>query len=120
MKKTVRIVAVVMAVLMVTLVLASCGATLSGTYSAEVFGTGKTFEFKGNKVTVTYKVVGFESDPIEGTYKIEDNKITFDFVDESDVENKDLKDFLGELKGSQSFEKGDDYIKIGGVKYEKK
>ena len=120
MRKVVRIMAVVMVVLMVTLVLAACGKTLSGTYSAETFGTGKTFEFSGNKVSVTYKVVGFNSDPIEGTYEIKDDKITFDFVDESDVENDDLKSFLSGLQGSLDFEEGDGYIKIGGVKYEKK
>jgi len=119
MKKTVRILAVVMAVLMVTLILASCGTKLSGKYSAEAFGTGKTFEFDGNKVAVTYKVIGFSGDPIEGTYKIEDDKITFDFIDEEGVENEDLKSFLSGLTTAQSFEKGDDYIKIGGFEYKK-
>ena len=120
MKNTIRIMAVVMALLMVAVVLVACGKTLSGTYSAEILGTGKTFEFSGNKVSVTYKVIGFTSDPIEGTYKIEDDKITFDFVDESKAENQGLKDFLAGLESSQSFEEGDGYIKIGGVKYEKK
>lgn len=120
MKKTIRIVAVAMAVLMMALMFAACAKTLSGTYSAETLGTGKTFVFSGNKVTVTYKIIGFSSDPIEGTYEIKDDKITFDFVDEEGVENADLKSFLSGLQASQDFEEGDGYIKIGGVKYEKK
>ncbi len=119
MKKSVRILVVVMAVLMITVVFASCGAKLSGKYSAEAFGTGKSFEFNGDKVFVTYKIVGFSSDPIEGTYKIEDDKITFDFIDEEGVENAELKAFLSGLTHAQTFEKGDGYIKIGGVEYKK-
>ena len=112
MKKTIRVLALVMALSMVLVVFAACGKTISGTYAAEVLGTGATYEFKGSKVTVTYKalgVVGFEA---EGTYKIKDDKITFTF--ESDDE--DAKDY----NGTFDFEEGDDYIKIGIVKYTKK
>ena len=113
MKKSVRILAVVMAVLMVTLVLASCGKTLSGTYSAEALGTGVTLEFSGKKVTMTNKVLGTQvGDPVEGTYKIEDNKITITV----ETEDKDI----GALNGTFDFEEGEDYIKIGIIKYTKK
>lgn len=111
MKTSVRIIALVMAVLTVTLVLAACGATLSGTYSAEVVGTGKTYTFKGNKVTVTYKAVGVEVYSYDGTYKIKDDKITITI----DSDDKDAK----ALKGTFDFEKTEDGIKIGIVEYKK-
>ncbi len=113
MKKSVRILAVVMAVLMVTLVLASCGKTISGTYSAEIAGTGNTLEFSGKKVTITYKFLGKQvGDAVEGTYKIEDNKITIT------IETEDKE--IGALDGTFDFEEGEDYIKIGIIKYTKK
>ena len=111
-KTTVRIFAAIMAILLVTLALAACGTTLSGTYSAEVAGTGKTYAFKGNKVTITYKLLGTEVYSYDGTYKIEDDKITITI----DSEDKDVKD----LKGTFDFEKTDDGIKIGVVEYKKK
>ena len=115
MKKTVRILAATMALLMVCFVFASCG-TISGTYSNEVeaFGiaSGTTFTFKGNKVSMTIKVAGMSSDPIEGTYKIKGDKITFTFKGDS----KDAEKWNQEL----SFEKTDAGIKIGGVEYKKK
>ncbi len=113
MKKSVRILAVVMAVLMVTLVLASCGKTISGTYSAEALGTGNTLEFSGKKVTITYKLLGTQvGEPVEGTYEIKDDKITITV----ETDSKDI----GALNGTFDFEEGDDYIKIGIIKYTKK
>ena len=112
MKKSIRIIAVALVAVMLCLSLVACGKKLSGTYSAEILGSGAEYEFKGSKVTVTYKalgVVGFEA---EGTYKIKDDKITFTF--ESD--DKDAKDY----NGTFDFEEGDDYIKIGIIKYTKK
>ena len=53
MKKSVRILAVALALLMVTLVFASCGKTLKGTYSAEIVGTGVEMTFEGKNVTIT-------------------------------------------------------------------
>ncbi len=111
MKKSVRIIALVMALLMVTLALTACGTMLSGTYSAEIADTGKTYEFKGNKVTVTYKLLGAEVYTYDGTYKIKDDKITITI--ESD--DKDAKD----ISGTFDFEKTDDGIKIGVAEYKK-
>ena len=123
MKKSIRILAVAMVAVMLCLALASCGNTLKGEYAAtvELLGveTGKKMEFDGKNVTVKYVLANVEVATVDGTYSIKDDKITFDFVDETDVENKDAKAFLAELKGEVSFEKGDDYIKVGGVKYEK-
>ncbi len=120
MKKSVRILAVAMALLMVTFVFASCGKTLKGKYSADFLGTGTTLEFDGKNVrlAVTVTLIG-EVAAIEGTYKIEDDKITFDFVDEDKVENDKAKEVLAKFTGSVDFEEGDDYIKVGGIKYTK-
>ena len=105
MKKTLKIAAVVMAVLMVTLALASCGKTLSGTYAAEVFGTGVSYEFSGKNVEISLTVAGATVASAEGTYKIDGDKITFEF----DSDKDDVKKYSGEF----AFEEGDDYIKIG-------
>ncbi len=106
MKKSIKVLALVMTAVILCLTLASCGKTLSGTYSMEAFGTGTEFEFKGNKVTITAKVAGAQvGDPVEGKYSIKDDKITFEF--ESDDKEAE------EYNGTFDFEEGDDYIKIG-------
>ena len=122
MKTSIRILAVVLVAVMLCLSLASCGSTLKGKYESKVGVLGlvrKTMEFKGDSVTVTYVVSDLEVATLEGTYTIKDDKIIFDFVDESGVDHKDAKDFLETLQGELSFEKGDDSIKIGGVEYTK-
>ena len=112
MRKLTKIVALVLVVALACVALASCGKKLSGTYKAEVVGTGATYTFKGSKVTITAKVFGFEK-TFEGKYEIyeEDDaeKIKFTFEDE-DAE---------QYSGSFSFSEGEDYIKIGGLKYTK-
>ncbi len=120
MKKSVRILAIVLALTMVVFVFAACGKTLKGKYSADFLGTGTTLEFDGKNVrlAVTVTLIG-EVAAIEGTYKIEDDKITFDFVDEEKVENEKAKEVLAKFTGTVDFEEGDDYIKVGGVKYSK-
>ena len=50
-------------------------------------------------------------DAVEGKYSIKDDQITITF----EGDDKDAKAF----NGTFDFEKGDDYIKIGGVKYTK-
>ena len=112
MKKTIRVMALVLALATVLFVFAACGKTLSGTYSAEVLGTGATYEFKGSKVTVTAKALGVVAFEAEGTYKIDGDQITFTF----EGDEKDAKEY----NGTFTFEEGDDYIKIGLVKYTKK
>lgn len=114
MKRSIKVLALVMTAVLLCLTLASCGKTLSGTYTMELLGTGTELEFKGSKVTMTVKVAGAEvGDPIEGKYSIKDDKITFEF--ESD--DKDAKEY----NGTFDFEEGEDYIKIGTFgKYTKK
>ena len=122
MKKSIRILAVVMALLMVTFVFASCGKTIKGTYSAEVdiaiLKYTATYEFSGSKVNITKKatVLGsVKTTEIEGKYEITENddgsmEITFELESEDD-----------QIKsGTFAFEEGEDYIKIGLIKYNKK
>ena len=113
MKKLTKVLALAVVVAMACLVLASCG--LSGKYEATAWGTGTELEFKGSKVYMTFKFAGLSSDPVEGTYQISGDKISFDFTsdDYSDKVNDMLKNFNGEL----AFEKGDGFVKIGGTKY---
>ena len=111
MKKTIRVLALVMALTMVLFVFASCGKKLSGKYSAELLGTGATYEFKGSKVTITVKALGATAATFEGTYKIADDQITFTF--ESD--DKDAEKYSGTF----DFEEKEDSIKIGLVEYKK-
>jgi len=118
MKKSVRILALVMALLMVTFVFASCGKTLKGKYSADFLGTGTTLEFEGKNVrlAITVTLIG-EVAAIEGTYSIKDDKISFDFVDDDEIENEKAKEVLAKFSEPVSFEEGDGYIKVAGVKY---
>ena len=123
MKKSIRIMAVVMALLMVTLVFASCGKTIKGTYEAEVdvviLKYTATYEFSGKNVTVT-KVVNpllgeSKTYTIEGTYEIiENDDDTMDIKFEFKTDDDHIK------SGTFDFEQGEDYIKIGIVKYNKK
>ena len=122
MKKTMtRIIAVALVAVMLCLGLASCGKKLSGTYSADLFGTGTkmTFDGKNVKIAITATLLG-EVASVDATYKIKDDKISFDFADEEEVSNDLAKKVLESIEEPVDFEEGDDYIKIGGVKYTKK
>lgn len=112
MKKTaIKVIALTLVAVMACMFLASCGTRISGKYSAEALGTGATMEFKGSKVTTTYKALGVEVYSVEGEYEIKDDKITITYSgDDADK----AKDYAGTF----DFEKGDDYIKIGVFKFE--
>ncbi len=108
MKTSVRIVAVVMALLLVTLALASCSG-LSGTYAAEaVDGTGVYYTFAGKNVTIVTKALGIKTGEYKGTYKIDGDEITIT------IDGKD-----DSYSGTFDFEKTDKGIKIGIIEYEK-
>lgn len=108
-KNIIRVSALALVIVMLTAVLASCGGP-SGTYEAEVLGQGLSYTFKGSKVTIKVKLLGTVTS-FEGKYKIDGEEITFTFEDEDDGADK--------YSGTMTFEQGDDYIKIGGVKYTK-
>ena len=112
MKNVVRVVALALVVIMACGILASCGKTLSGKYEAAVAGTGATLEFKGSKVTITFKLLGTNSDSVTATYKIDGDKITITY---DDKESKD-----DSLNGTFDFKENDDKsITIGVVTYKK-
>ena len=122
MKKSIRILAVVMALLMVTLVFASCAKTLKGTYKAEIgigvlAGYTASYTFSGKKVEIskTATVLGSsKTTTLEGTYEIaEKDDGTMEITITLDSEDDDIK------SGTFTFEEGEDYIKIGLIKYDK-
>ena len=122
MKKSIRILAVVMALLMVTLVFASCGKTLKGTYKAEVgvgglAGYTATYTFSGKKVEIskTTTLLGnSNTTTLNGTYEItEKDDGTMEITITLETSDDDIK------SGTYTFEQGEDYIKIGLVKYDK-
>ena len=120
MKRSVRILALCLVAVMICLTFASCGKKLSGKYSADVLGTGTTMTFDGKDVKIAFTVTLLgEVGSVDATYSIKDDKISFDFGDEEEVDNKLAKDVLKSLEEPVSFEEGEDYIKINGVKYNK-
>ena len=112
MKKTVRIIALAMVALMLSLALVSCGKTLSGEYvnDATVLSSGvvTTYAFSGSKVNVTIetKVLGNVTGTVEleGKYAIDGDKINFTF------EGEDAESYNGKVD-FEELENGD--IKIG-------
>ena len=93
MKKSIRIIAVAVAAIILCLSLASCGLfgkKLDGKFENES-GT-VTYEFDGKNVKVTAPetslsgVLGGKKVVYEGTYKIDDDTITLTFVDEDGEE----------------------------------
>ncbi len=116
MKNALKVLALVMVVTTLCLTFASCGK-LSGKYATEeVLGSSTTLEFKGSKVTVTFKLLSKELAPVEGKYSIKDDEITFTFDAQED---EDLKTALNAFAKPVKFEKDGDTLKIGGVSYKK-
>ena len=122
MKNTmIKLLAVALVALMLVATLVSCGKSLSGAYSSKIELLGQswdvTYTFKGSKVeavskaTLLGKVTTEES---VGKYEIIENadgslEIEIDFEDENSL----FRD------GTYTLDKGEDYIKIGGVQYNK-
>ena len=128
MKKIISTVLVCVLLVSTLFVLASCGKTISGTYSAkqELFGTEYevTYEFDGKNVTVTSKASNtfgsIESPALEGTYEIgkddDGNKtITFDYSGEDDA--KGAAEEGVELSFNQGKDDKGKYIEISGTKF---
>ena len=119
MKRSVKVLALVMVALMLCLALTACGKKLSGEYvlDATIAGSGAvtTYAFSGSKVTITVetKLLGSITDTfeVEGKYSIEDDKITFEFEDEDDGAKK--------YNGSFDFAETETGIKIGLLEYKK-
>jgi len=120
MKKTLSAILVCVMLLGCVFTLASCGNKPSGKYQAklEILGqsTTTTYDFKMNKVIVTVEteVLGnINTETSEYKYKVnkkDDGTLTIDLTGEVDGEDK---------TNTYTYEKGDDYIKIAGIKYNK-
>ncbi|MBQ3041011.1 MAG: hypothetical protein IJD42_05360 [Clostridia bacterium] len=113
MKKTLRIVALMLVLVMSVCALASCGVKLSGEYKESLTGN-ITYEFSGSKYTQTIDNIIGNDTVIEGKYEIDEDagKITFTY--EVDGEEKTSTENF-----SQGEEDGVKYIKIGVLKYNK-
>ncbi len=110
MKNAVRVMSVALVVVMLGALLVSCGTMFSGEYSREVLGVTTTYEFKfGGKLIVTTESSLLGNNTIEGTYKIDGDEI----IITTTSGDKTVTD-------THDFEKGDSYIKIDGVQYDKK
>ncbi len=123
MKKTVRIIAVLMMVAMLSLALVSCGNMLSGKYSATfdigIYEATTTYEFGlFGSVTKTVVQEALMGDPettvTEGKYEI--------MEDPADPSQLIIAfEFDGEERTTASFVKGSEgdsqYIKIGNTQY---
>ena len=131
-----RILSVVLACALLVgcvMIFASCG--VSGTYEKSILGVSTTYKFSGSKVSVVNEALGdFET---VCSYKIEkddDGNETlvltvkeYNYEGDSNTVAGIVADLNEELEASEdgivtkhSFEKGDGFIKIDGVKYEKK
>ena len=135
MKKTVKILALAMAAVMLCLCLASCGGYKYGTYEADLYGFHTTLTFDGHKVTVRYHLeleseedvdhgdhvhedgLGGETEEIKvkGKFELGEGTITFIF-DEDDVKTDA---FVADLNGTHDYEEGDGYIKLDSTKFKK-
>ena len=119
MKNTIKVLALVMALVLAMSVFVGCGKTLSGEYEAmeEFTKSGTSIKFSGKKAEITIYVLGEEAVSAKATYEIKDDKIEFDFED-IDEDDWDLLEALEEEVSFEELDDGD--IKIGGVKYKKK
>ena len=118
MKKSIKVFAVVLAVVMLCLSLASCdlfGKKLDGKFVADHGMWGEvTMRFDGDDVKVTYKTLLGQITE-EGTYEIKDDEITITILDEDGEVDDDAN-----FDGTYSFEETKDGdIIIDGVIYEK-
>lgn len=114
MKKVIIIVAILVAVVVTGAVIASIllqpdEIRLSGTYSNEVIGTGRTLTFDEEKVVATYRSAGMEVYTVTGTYAIEEGMLTMTFNDDSILHNV--------FEGSFKFEMEGEHLLIDGIVY---
>lgn len=98
-------------VVVMMLSLVACGTKLSGTYKTNsVAGSYVSYTFSGSKVTFKTVALNAVVAEIEGTYKIDGDKITLTWGDE-----KNDKALSGEL----SFKKDGKTITIGALELTK-
>lgn len=120
MKKSIRVIAVAMIAVILCMSFASCGLfakKLNGEYVSDYGILGKTtFEFKGKDVEVSYTTALGKKISQEGTYKIEDDTITFTFFEEDGDEDDDAP-YAGSFEFKEDKDAGT--ITIGKIEYKK-
>ncbi len=115
MKNTLRLVSVLLVVCMLTVMLASCGGKLSGTWMKGDEQNGVKLEFKGDVVkTTTYLTIfgATTSSSSESHYKVEDGKFITWEIDGSEDDSLSVSFLEGKDDNGK-------YIEIAGVKYYK-
>ena len=116
-KKTSRIVALLLVVLVLASALASCAPTVSGTYYSgdkTVTMTYVELAFSGKKVKITNYVAGTKVFETNAEYSLnkDETKITISVPDDAEAAAK-------AYNGDFAFSKNDDGIKVGIVTYKK-
>ena len=93
---------------------------LEGTYTANLYGTGISYTFSGDTVTADCTIIGFDVMHYDGTYSLneEQQQITLNF-DLNQTNYVDAEKNMISLGGTFEFQRGEDYIIIGNVKYQK-
>lgn len=122
-KRITKAIALVLVFSLLCIALASCGKTLSGTYSATIggdtIGVKTSYKFSGSKVTITVggSLLGASTETsIDGTYEITEEDgaqfITFTFKSGDDASKYSGKHTFAENKDNKT-------ITIDGVVYTK-
>ena len=93
---------VVLLIVLLTLILCSCGSKLKGTYTSQGL-IPQTFTFDGNEVTMS--AFGIKA---SGTYRIKDDQIEITY-----------SLFGSDYTWAQSFSKSVNIINIGGIEFTK-
>ena len=119
-KNFIKAIAMVLLLATVCTVLASCGKTISGTYTGKVdlllASYTASYEFSGSKVTVTKtsELLGqSKTTEIKGKYEIAESANGYEITFTFETSDDDVK------SGTYTFEEGEGFIKIGGVQYNK-
>lgn len=110
MRRLAKILCVLLTLVCIGSLFAGCGKTLSGTYKAEVMGSGASYTFQGNKVEIKVLVLGTVVTTLNGSYEIGDGTITFTFGDAD-------ADTAKTYSGTFDFSKTENTIKIGVIEY---
>lgn len=121
MKRTLAIVSLMLVLVMSVCMLASCNKP-SGEYEAKIEAAGQsvvtTYDFSGSKFTCTVKTTflgSVNTVETEGKFKVttnDDDTMEITFTTENDDGEK--------VENTVTYEKGDGYIKLGGIEYTKK
>ena len=112
MKKTIKIAALMIVIVMAVFAFASCAKTLKGEYVCETIIGNTSYEFDGKE----FKYNGLTSAlDYSGTYEIDEDAGEITFTYEYDGEEQTVTSSF-----SEGEEDGVEYIKIDGIKYNKK